>query len=78
MGDIELSFDKKTFSWRWTYRGAYPLVSKLPHDVDYICEGFHDASRRMKEAIVPAAEFLSSLQLAWVISKQRSVSSALC
>ncbi|HNI68953.1 MAG TPA: hypothetical protein PKV55_12985 [Nitrospira sp.] len=72
MGDIELSFDKKTFSWAWTYRGAYPLVSKLPHDVDYICDGFHDASRRMKEAIVPAAEFLASLQLAWVISKQRS------
>lgn len=72
MGDIELSFDKKSFSWSWTYRGAYPLVSKLPHDVDYICDGFQDASRRMKEAIVPATEFLSSLRLAWVISKQRS------
>jgi len=71
-GDIVLSFDKKTFAWAWTYRGAYPLVSKLPHDLDYICEGFCAASRRMSEAIVPSAEFISSLQLAWIISKQKS------
>jgi hypothetical protein len=72
MGDVELTFDKRSFSWTWTYRGAYSLVSKLPHDVDYICEGYRDALRRMKEAIVPAPEFLASLRLAWAIAKQRA------
>jgi len=72
MGDLELAFDKKSFSWTWTYRGAYPLVSKLPHDVDYICDGYQDASKRMKDAIVPPADFLSSLRLAWVISRHRA------
>ncbi len=72
MGELELGFDKKSFSWAWTYRGAYALVTKLPHDVDYVCEGFHAASRRMKEAIVPAADFLASFHLAWTISKHRA------
>lgn len=72
MGDLELAFDNRLFSWTWTYRGAYPLVSKLPHDVDYICEGYRDALRRMHEAIVPASDFLSSLKLAWAIAEHRA------
>ena len=72
MGDLELAFDKRSFSWTWTYRGAYPLVSKLPHDVDYICEGYRDALRRMQEAIVPASDFLSLLKLAWAIAEHRA------
>ncbi len=72
MGDLELTFDKKQFSWTWSYRGAYPLISKLPHDLDFICDGFQAASRRMKEAIVSSADFQVSLRLAWTIAKHRS------
>lgn len=72
MGELELTFDEHSFSWTWTYRGTYPLVSKLPHDVDYICEGYRDAMRRMKDAIVPTTEFLSSFQFAWKIAKHRA------
>jgi hypothetical protein len=72
LGDLELAFDTKSMAWRWTYRGAYPLVSKLPHDVDFICDAHRDASRRMAEAIVPQEEFLAALRLAWVITKHRA------
>jgi len=72
MGEIELGFDKKTLSWLWSYRGSYPLVSKLPHDTDYICEGYEAAVRKMKEAIVSSTEFVASLKLAWAITKHRA------
>lgn len=72
MGDLELTFDKRSFSWTWTYRGAYPLVTKLPHDVEYIREGFGDAQRRMKEAIVPSSEFVASLRFAWAMAEHRA------
>lgn len=72
LGDLELAYDKKSFSWTWSYRGVYPLLSKLPPDIAYICDGYKDASRRMKEAIVPIDDFLASLRLAWTICKHRS------
>lgn len=74
LGDLELAFDTKSMTWRWAYRGAYPLVSKLPHDVEFICDAHRDASRRMEEAIVPQEEFLAALRLAWAITKQRATS----
>ena len=72
MGKLELNFDKKTLSWAWKLAGAYSLVSKIPHDVGYICDGYQDACRRVAESIVPSETFLSTMKLTWAISQCRA------
>jgi hypothetical protein len=72
--DIELGFDQRSLTWKWTYRGSYNLVSKIPHDIELICEVFADAKAQSSQAILPPDQFLSSLKLAWLIASQRSPS----
>ncbi|MQM31194.1 MAG: hypothetical protein CRU78_11990 [Candidatus Accumulibacter phosphatis] len=71
LGPLELCFDKKTMSWSWKLAGAYPLVTKLPNDIEFVCQGHIDASRRMDEVRVCSESFMGALKIAWLIASQR-------
>ena len=71
-GGLELIFEAKSLSWFWSVAGAYPLVSKMPHEVEFVCASFADAQKRMKNALVSQDVFLDQLQLAWKIARHKS------
>jgi hypothetical protein len=71
-GDLELIFDAKNLTWSWSLAGAYPLVSKLPHDKDYLIEGLHAAEKRLLESVIEPEDFLRRLTLAWKLARHFS------
>jgi len=71
-GDLELVFDHKSLTWSWSLAGVYPLVSKIPHDKDYIVEAFHAAEKRLSESVVEPEDFLRRLTLAWKLARHFS------
>lgn len=71
-GDLELIFDAKSLTWSWSLAGAYPLVTKLPHDKEYVIEGLHAAERRLQEAVIQPEDFLQKLKLAWALAQHFS------
>lgn len=71
-GDLELIFVAKNLTWSWSLAGAYPLVSKLPHDKDYVIEGLHAAEKRLLESVIEPEDFLRRLTLAWKLARHFS------
>jgi len=59
-------------TWCWSVTPYYPLVSKIPPDVEYIEKGFTAAQELLDRLIMPPATFENRLRLSWTIARHFS------
>jgi hypothetical protein len=71
-GHLVLVQQKKGTSWSWCLTRYYPLVAKIPPDLDYLRWGYEAAEKMLKELIMPPEVFESKLRLAWSMARQFS------
>lgn len=64
----------KGTTWSWSITPYYPIISKIPPDVDYIEKGFKAAEELLDRLIMPPDVFENRLYLAWKMARHFSES----
>jgi hypothetical protein len=73
-GRLVLVPDASGQNWAWSMTAHYPVISKIPADVDYIVSAFEESERIIEKWTLPTEQFLDRLNLAWMIARHRSKS----
>lgn len=68
-GRLVLVSDKSGQNWSWSMTKHYPVVEKIPADVDYVVSAYHSANQAIDKWTLPVEEFLDRLGLAWSIAR---------
>jgi hypothetical protein len=71
-GRLVLVGDKGGQNWSWSMTPHYPVISKIPADVDYIVAAHAAAEKIVDQGTLPVDQFLNTLQLAWVMARHLS------
>ena len=71
-GGLVLVETNRAREWSWSLTPHYPLVSKIPPDVDYIAKAFRAAQELLRSLVLPVEEFESKLTLAWRMARHFS------
>lgn len=71
-GRLVLVGDKSGQNWAWSMTPYYPVITKIPADVDYVIAAYLAADRIVKEGTLPVEEFLQKLALAWMMARHFS------
>lgn len=58
--------------WSWRLTPHYPIISKIPPDLEYLSKSYYEAEKLLSEIIVPAEIFDVRLNLAWVLARHFS------
>ena len=61
--------DKGGQTWSWSMTPHYPVVSKIPADVEYVVHGYAASERIVEKWTMPVDRFLERLSLAWSIAR---------
>ena len=69
-GRFVLVSDRSGQSWAWSMTRHYPVIDKIPADIQYVVGGFHAAHQAVDKWTLPVEVFLDRLTLAWDIAKQ--------
>lgn len=64
--------DKKRQSWSWSITQHYPVISKIPPDVDYLVKAFEAGDRKLAGLVLEPREFEDKLRLSWLMAKHLS------
>ena len=68
-GRLILVSDKGGQNWAWSMTAHYPVIAKIPADVDYIVSAYKAADRIVDERTMPVDLFLDRLRLAWTMAR---------
>jgi hypothetical protein len=73
-GRLVLVGDKSGQNWAWSMTPHYPVIAKIPADVEYVLSAHAAADRIIKDGTLPVQEFLDKLMLAWLMARHFSQS----
>lgn len=73
-GRLVLVGDKSGQNWAWSMTPHYPVITKIPADVEYVVSAHAAAEKIIKEGTLPVEEFLDKLMLAWSMARHFSQS----
>src|SRR5262245_24565807 len=68
-GRLVLVPDKAGLSWAWSMTSHYPVIAKIPADVDYVLSAYTASERIVEKWTLPADRFLDRLTLAWAMAR---------
>lgn len=69
-GRLVLVSDKSGRNWAWSMTPHYPVIDKIPADIDYVVGGFKVADEAVEKWTLPVDNFLDRLALAWAMARQ--------
>ena len=61
--------EKNGKSWSWSMTPYYPVISKIPPDVEYAVQAYEASVRIVEECTMPVETFIDRLSLAWSIAR---------
>jgi hypothetical protein len=68
-GRLVLVSDKGGQNWAWSMTPHYPVISRIPADIEYVVSAYEAADRIVDHWTLPVDVFLSKLRLAWTMAK---------
>lgn len=71
-GRLVLVPDKQGTEWSWSLTPHYPLISKIPPDVDYLIRAHVLGERMLEEILLPLDLFENRLELSWLMARHFS------
>ena len=71
-GHFVLVPDKSGLNWSWSMTPHYPMVPKIPADVDYVVKAYAASERIVEKWTMPVERFIDRLSLAWSIARHFS------
>jgi hypothetical protein len=67
-GRLVLVPDKSGLNWAWSLTRYYPMIAKIPPDIDYIVRAYEVAERKVESCLLDPEDFARRLSLAWAIA----------
>jgi len=74
-GRLLLIPDKKRLSWSWSITPFYPIIDKIPPDIDYLVRAYTAAESKIQQLVIHPSEFEKQLDLSWSMARHFSESS---
>jgi hypothetical protein len=71
-GRLVLVSDKVGQNWAWAMTSRYPVISKIPPDIDYVVAAYPASLRIVEKWTLPVEQFVERLRLAWTIARHFS------
>jgi hypothetical protein len=71
-GRLVLKADKAGQNWSWCLTSHYPIISKIPPDLDYVCHAYAAAENLIEQTTLPVELFYDRLVLAWSLARHFS------
>ena len=71
-GRLVLVADKGGQNWSWSMTQHYPVITKIPADVEYVVAAHAAAEKIVDRGTMPVDQFLRTLQLAWTMARHFS------
>jgi hypothetical protein len=71
-GRFVLVGDQGGQNWAWSMTPHYPVISKIPADVDYVVAAHAAAGKIVDQGTMPVDDFLHVLRLAWTMARHFS------
>jgi len=59
-------------SWAWSITPYYPIIHKIPADVEYLVKAYTSANELIDKTILPVEIFEDRLRLAWAMARHFS------
>lgn len=67
-----LTHDTSGKNWAWSLTPHYPVIKKMPADLDLISKAHGVAEKKVKDLTMPVEKFVRKLDLAWVVARHFS------
>lgn len=67
-----LTHDSSGSNWAWTLTPHYPVIKRIPADLDMVTSAHVVAEKTVKDQIMPVEDFVRKLHLAWEITRHNS------
>ena len=71
-GRLVLVSDKGGQNWAWSMTPHYPVIDKIPADIEYVVGGFKAADAAVEKWTLPIDNFLDGLALACEMARHRT------
>lgn len=71
-GHFVLVPDKSGLNWSWSMTPHYPMIPKIPADVDYVVKAYAASERIVEKWTMPVERFVDRLSLAWSVARHFS------
>lgn len=71
-GHLVLVPKKRGENWSWSLTPYYPLVTKIPPDLDYLVRGYEAAEKILDKIVMPPDMFESRLKLSLLMARHFS------
>lgn len=68
-GRLVLVPDKGGQNWAWSMTPHYPVIAKIPADIEYVVSAYASSERIVEKWTMPVERFLDRLSLAWTIAR---------
>jgi hypothetical protein len=73
-GRLVLTTDKGGQNWAWSMTPHYPVIAKIPADIEYVVNAHAASERIVDKWTLPVERFLDRLSLAWIMARHFSES----
>jgi len=71
-GRLVLLPNNRGQSWTWSITPYYPIIHKIPADVEYLVKAYSAANELIDKTILPVEVFEDRLRLAWTMARHFS------
>ena len=71
-GRLILVADKSGLNWAWSMTPHYPVIAKIPGDIEYVVSAYNASERIVDKWTLPVDRFLDRLSLAWTMARHIS------
>lgn len=68
-GRLVLVPDKGGQNWAWSMTPHYPVIAKIPADIEYVVSAYAASERIVDKWTLPVDRFLDRLSLAWSMAR---------
>ncbi len=71
-GRLVLGYDKEGQEWAWSLTPHYPVISKIPADLEYVLAAHAASELIVKRWTLPTERFIDRLALSWLMARHSS------
>ena len=71
-GQLILVPDKSGLNWAWSMTPHYPVIVKIPGDIEYVVSAYKASESIVERWTLPVDRFLDRLSLAWTMARHSS------
>lgn len=68
-GRLVLTHSKNGRDWAWSITPYYPVIAKIPADMDYVVRAYVAAEKSIGSLLLPTERFENCLDLAWAMAR---------